>query len=268
MQRRPTMAFALHSPPSRPPLTLPFKSQKPISPLLNCSIAHLSLAGVPTTGHGSRPLVLTAVSPASEVADVEEKPENFPPTSSYKDPEGISNQDLENNVLLLKQAAKTRMVPAADVLSAISAIKKAKVDSSSFLETLGGSKSPGRTWMLIFTAQSRLDKGSYFPVTAVQRFDATAKRIENGIYLGPIGSLTFEGKFSWKKKMLAFMFEYLRIKVGSLGPFEISLGKQEREPTSKDPFFIWFYIDNEIAVAQGRGGGFAFWCRCRHVANS
>lgn len=56
-------------------------------------------------------------------------------------------------MLLLKQAAKTRMVPTVDILSAISAIKKAKVASSLFLETLGGSKSPGRTWMLIFTAQ-------------------------------------------------------------------------------------------------------------------
>lgn len=39
--------------------------------------------------------------------------------------------------------------------------------------------------------------------------------------------------------------------------------KEEKEPSTKDPFFIWFYIDEEIAVAQGRGGGTAFWCRCR-----
>ncbi|XP_020574130.1 uncharacterized protein LOC110020385 [Phalaenopsis equestris] len=118
-------------------------------------------------------------------------------------------------------------------------------------------------------SRSQLDKGSYFPLTAVQRFDAAAKIIENGIYLGPIGCLTFEGKFSWKKNMLAFLFECLRIKVGPCGPLEISLGKQEREPTTaKDPFFIWFYIDDEIAVAQGRGGGFAFWCRCRRVDKS
>lgn len=86
------------------------------------------------------------------------------------------------------------------------------------------------------------------------------------MYLGPIGSLTFEGRFSWKKKILAFVFECIRIKVGPFGPLEISLGKKEEsEPSTKDPFFIWFYIDEEIAVAQGRGGGTAFWCRCRHV---
>ncbi|MQL89624.1 hypothetical protein Taro_022207 [Colocasia esculenta] len=80
---------------------------------------------------------------------------------------------VEEWVGVLKNAAKTRRVPAAEVLAALAAIKKAKVDPSTFLDTLGGSESPGRTWMLIFTAQGRLEKGSYFPVTAIQRFDAT-----------------------------------------------------------------------------------------------
>lgn len=73
---------------------------------------------------------------------------------------------------MLKEAAKTRKVPASEVLSALSKIKKAKLDTSTFFETLGGTESPGRTWMLIFTAKGRLEKGQYFPVTAVQRFDA------------------------------------------------------------------------------------------------
>lgn len=54
---------------------------------------------------------------------------------------------------ILKNAAKTRRVAAKEVLSALSVIKKAKIDPSSFLNTLGGTASPGRTWMLIFTAQ-------------------------------------------------------------------------------------------------------------------
>ena len=54
---------------------------------------------------------------------------------------------------VLKNAAKTRQVPKEEVLSAFSVIEKAKLDPSGFLNTLGGSKSPGRTWMLIFTAQ-------------------------------------------------------------------------------------------------------------------
>ncbi|XP_072980505.1 uncharacterized protein [Typha angustifolia] len=172
---------------------------------------------------------------------------------------------VAESVGVLKAAAKTRKVPAAEVLSALAVIKKYRVDPSSFFETLGGSESPGRTWMLIFTAKGRLEKGQYFPVTAVQRFDAAANRIENGIYLGPIGCLTFEGRLSWKNRILAFIFECIRIKVGPFGPLQIGLKAEDREPSNKDPFFVWFYVDEELAVAQGRGGGIAFWCRCRRA---
>ena len=58
---------------------------------------------------------------------------------------------------MLKEAAKTRKVPAQEVLSALSNIKKAKLDTSRFFETLGGTESPGRTWMLIFTAKVRIE---------------------------------------------------------------------------------------------------------------
>ncbi|KAK9107042.1 hypothetical protein Syun_023053 [Stephania yunnanensis] len=176
------------------------------------------------------------------------------------------NKGFEESVSVLKNAAKTRRVAKDEVLSALAVIKKAKLDPSGFLGTLGGSESPGRTWMLVFTAKKRLESGGYFPITAVQRFDAVATRIENGVYMGPIGSLTFEGRFSWKKRILAFIFECIRIKIGPFDPLQIGLGqKGEREPSTKDPFFIWFYVDEEIAVAEGRSGGTAFWCRCRRV---
>lgn len=54
---------------------------------------------------------------------------------------------------MLKKAAKSRRVAAEEILSAFSVIENAKIDPSGFLDTLGGSKSPGRTWMLIFTAE-------------------------------------------------------------------------------------------------------------------
>ncbi|KAJ0106707.1 hypothetical protein Patl1_19714 [Pistacia atlantica] len=180
-----------------------------------------------------------------------------------------SDSEVEESVKVLKKAAKTRKVSVEEVLSALSVIEKSKLDPSGFLETLGGTESPGRTWMLIFTAEKQLKGGRYFPLTAVQRFDAAGKRIENGVYLGPLGCLTFEGRFSWKKRILAFIFECIRIKIGNLKPLEISLGqKNDREPGNKDPFFIWFYIDEEIAVARGRSGGTAFWCRCHRVNTS
>lgn len=54
---------------------------------------------------------------------------------------------------VLKNAAKTRKVAAEEVLSALSVIEKAKIDPSGFFDILGGKESPGRTWMLIFTAK-------------------------------------------------------------------------------------------------------------------
>lgn len=54
---------------------------------------------------------------------------------------------------MLKNAAKTRKVGAQEVLSAMSLLEKAKLDPSEFLRTLGGSESPGSTWMLIFAAE-------------------------------------------------------------------------------------------------------------------
>ncbi|XVE56898.1 hypothetical protein DITRI_Ditri04bG0047500 [Diplodiscus trichospermus] len=187
-----------------------------------------------------------------------------------KDPflvqEQMPNEEVEESVKVLKNAAKTRKVPAEEVLTAFSVIENAKINPSGFLETLGGSDSPGRTWMLIFTAEKQLKGGRYFPLTAVQRFDAAARRIENGVFLGPIGFLTFEGRFSWKNRILSFIFERIRVKIGPFNPLEIGLGqKEDREPNTKDPFFIWFYIDEEIAVARGRSGGTAFWCRCLRV---
>ncbi|KAI3833046.1 hypothetical protein MKX03_021324 [Papaver bracteatum] len=179
-----------------------------------------------------------------------------------------ATKEVEESIKVLKKAAKTRKVAKEEVLAALGVIKKANkdIDPSNFLDTLGGTQSPGNTWMLIFTSKDKIKKGSYFPITAVQRFDAAGKMIENGVYLGPLGCLTFEGKFSWKKRILAFTFELLKIKIGPLPPLKINLGTQDdKEPSTKDPFFIWFYVDEEIAVAQGRGGGTAFWCRCHRV---
>ncbi|KAL1813689.1 hypothetical protein ACET3Z_014702 [Daucus carota] len=178
----------------------------------------------------------------------------------------VNSREVGRSVEVLKTAAKTRKVAAEEILSAFKILEKAKLDPSGFLDTLGGTESPGRTWMLIFTAEKQLNGGKYFPITAIQRFDAVGKRIENGVYLGPLGWLTFEGRLSWKKRILAFMFEHFRIKIGPFNPFDINIkGEDESEPSTKNPFFIWFYIDEEIAVARGRSGGTAFWCRCRRV---
>ncbi|CAI7821752.1 unnamed protein product [Closterium sp. NIES-53] len=54
-----------------------------------------------------------------------------------------------------------------------------------------------------------------------------------------------------------------------VGTWQWGIGKEEdkgRVPGegkagSKDPFFTWFYVDDRIAAARGRGGGAAFWVR-------
>lgn len=128
---------------------------------------------------------------------------------------------------MLKYAAKTRKVPQEEILNAFSMIEKSKLDPSGFLETLGGTKSPGRTWMLIFTAQvmiklicnkvvvvidihylvcshfvsfvcqyddrqKKLDRGTYFPITAVQRFDAAVSFLTIYLSLFALVWITFD----------------------------------------------------------------------------
>ncbi|MCO5557921.1 hypothetical protein L7F22_011494 [Adiantum nelumboides] len=185
--------------------------------------------------------------------------------------------DLNESIALLKKAAKTRKVAGEELIGALCTIEEAKFDPSSFLATIGGSTdAPGpRTWMLVFTADKQSKKGgsgkgSYVPITAVQKFDATNMTIENGVYLGPLGFLTFSGRFSWNNRILAFLFDTLNIKLGILGPFKFNIEKKEdkgRSPTNKDPFFVWHYADDEIIAARGRGGGLALWCRCKQVVS-
>ncbi|KAJ7530646.1 hypothetical protein O6H91_14G012500 [Diphasiastrum complanatum] len=108
---------------------------------------------------------------------------------------------VKKSISILKLAGKTRKVPPAEVLGAIRSLEKAKLDPSNFLETIGGTESPGRTWLLVFVASVKQVReamkgapggGRYFPITAVQRFDAATMTIENGIYLGPLGFLSFQ----------------------------------------------------------------------------
>ncbi|KAL3641311.1 hypothetical protein CASFOL_016279 [Castilleja foliolosa] len=69
--------------------------------------------------------------------------------------------EVEECVKVLKNAAKTRKVPADEILKAFSVVEKAKlVDPSPFLETLCG---------------------KYFPITAVQR--------ERGLRMGCISGI-------------------------------------------------------------------------------
>ncbi len=105
--------------------------------------------------------------------------------------------------------------------------------------------------------------GKYFPLTAVQRWDATIGQIENGIFLGHVAALTFSGPYAMKGKKLSFDFDTLKLK---LGPWTLPINLKKKitdytSPPPKDPFFLFFYVSDDVIAARGRGGGIAFWAR-------
>ncbi|KAG6548626.1 hypothetical protein Mapa_009780 [Marchantia paleacea] len=185
-----------------------------------------------------------------------------------------ASEDVVRSVELLKTAARTRKVPASEICASFRTLEKAKLDRSNYASIIGGTESPGRTWMLVFTVNKDVYNnkaeggGSFFPVTAVQNFDTAAQRLENGIYLRQLGNLTFSGKLKFEKRKLSFFVNFLNLTVGQYGPLRIKLGGKGDDgvPDKDDPFFIWYYADDDIIVAKGRGGGVAYWCRCSNAA--
>jgi len=173
--------------------------------------------------------------------------------------------------------------PPEAVFAAMRALEQGGARPDEFLAKLGGTRSPGRRWRLVFTTgtkdvQAALKGlagadlpgkgGSYFPIPAAQRFDAQAGEIENGVFFGALAALTFRGPFRWRgKRALDFDFYSLGLR---LGPFrteiDISKGKsgkgyEQFDPVKGGPSFAWAYVDDDIAVARGRGGGLAIWRR-------
>ena len=65
------------------------------------------------------------------------------------------------------------------------------------------------------------------------------------------------------QKKLEFTFDKIRVKLGplQLGPFDVDVSKKSSDKAPKLPFFIFFYADDEIACAQGKGGGLALWTK-------
>eukprot|EP00873_Tetraselmis_striata_P022378 jgi/Tetstr1/442642/TSEL_030737.t1 len=126
--------------------------------------------------------------------------------------------------------------------------------------------------------------GAYFPLKAVQTFDAEARRLRNRVYLGPL-SLYFDGGFVFYDdiKMLEFVFERVTLETGLFQPLSFKIGddawasaKQAEQAASggrgnigaakegrrgANPFFKFFLADAECCVARGRGGGLAMWKR-------
>lgn len=135
---------------------------------------------------------------------------------------------------MLKSAARVAggsRPSGRDVFEAMRAVEGAKLlpKGDEWRELLAGGGSPGKRWRLVFTADTKAvqramrggaGSGSYFPITAVQRWDLETSEIENGIFLGHVAAMTFKGPFSMKPgaKILAFDFTSLTFKVGPFRP--------------------------------------------------
>jgi hypothetical protein len=65
----------------------------------------------------------------------------------------VDNDAVKKSVELLKTAAKTRKVEALEIRKAFRVLEKAKIDPANFPSAIGGTKSPGRTWLLVFVSR-------------------------------------------------------------------------------------------------------------------
>lgn len=198
--------------------------------------------------------------------------------------ETVKASEPSKYVSCLKQAALSRQVPPQRVFEALVGLERSSKQQGnintpdvvgSWNQVIGGVTPPGRRWQLVFTSGTKQvqralknnngsGSGQYFPLTAVQRWDAASGEIENGVYLGHIASLTFSGPYALKSKRLSFDFDTLHLKIGPLKldiPLKDKIDPAKYVASSKDPFFIFFYADEEIIAARGRSGGVAFWKR-------
>ena len=136
----------------------------------------------------------------------------------------------------------------------------------------------------------RLKDGLYVDrlVCAVQRFDATCDENENGFF-GDWGRFTVNGPFKWPapelgRTICAFQPTHAKLNLGAMAwefpmppvPVEVSAGGSdggggmsgsvqplpfEEVPVTKLPFFKFLWVDDTVAVAQGRSGSVAMWRR-------
>lgn len=128
-------------------------------------------------------------------------------------------------------------------------------------------------WRLVFIADQESSlpwKTLFFPLRAHQTFTGTDEsgEFDNGVFL--LGkSLFFRviGPFRWVARGNRLEFSVDRLKLGA-GPWEFVQDGLDKDGyslegrTSKDlPFFTFFCIRDDIAVARGRSGGLALYAR-------
>ena len=198
-----------------------------------------------------------------------------------------SDTEIQEAKALLVRAAETKLENPDRVLDALESLeknckKKHKEDPAAFSKDIMDNISG--EWRLIFTTGTKErqkksgGKVNYFPLKAIQKFDATVepKVIENGIYAWNLPLLRFSGDFDFdeRKRKLEFDFDLIEI----LGLIKIKLGRKDvakigaqtglgsannekLADNGRRAFFDWISADENIATARGGGGGLALWKR-------
>ncbi|KAL7443034.1 hypothetical protein ACHAXM_008768 [Skeletonema potamos] len=221
------------------------------------------------------------------------QPQSFPQTrrsSSFflaSTATATTDSEIQDAKALLRRAAETKLENPDRVLDALECLeknckKKFKEDPAAFskdiMDNITGE------WRLIFTTgtKERQQKSggrvNYFPLKALQKFDATVepKVIENGIYAWDLPLLRFSGDFDFdeRRRKLEFDFDLIEI----LGLIKIKLGRKDvakigastglgsannekLADSGRRAFFDWISADESIATARGGGGGLALWKR-------
>jgi len=200
-----------------------------------------------------------------------------------------TNNDYDDQIAshktFLRKASITKCEDPEQVLNSLESLEKLmrekrKIEgegvAQEVLDNLTGE------WRLVFTTgtkktQERSGKINYFPLKAIQAFDATKDPmfIENAIYAGDFALIKFKGDFEFNLKRCKVEFNFDQITI--LG-FTINLQKGEaakigastglgsesnvkNAEKGKKAFFNWISADDDIATARGGGGGIALWTR-------
>jgi hypothetical protein len=169
-------------------------------------------------------------------------------------------------------SADAACVPPPAVCAAMRALEKAKLSADGLSVALAGEGAAPRRWRLVFTStskdvQSAQGGGRYFPVTAVQSWDAANGRIVNGVYIGHLAALQFSGPCRLSGKRMEFDFDALSLKLlGGVARFRLkpaghALPAGGTKEAAKLPFFLFAQADDATVVARGRSGGVALWAR-------
>ena len=234
---------------------------------------------------------VAAIQPQRTTTDRHRHPPANPPTPTHTHTHTHTHAGVtpEAAVATIKRgAAAPGSVPAPAMLSAMLALEKAKLDPSGWLSAI---EAPRARWRLVFTADSKQVQaaakrqpnkgGIFFPLTAAQKFDASRANFENGVFLGQVASLTFDGPYAMAGRQLSF--DVHRMNLG-VGPWRWSISLKKGAPDSiaavpeaerkKLPFFLYAYADGERGRERGdftqwggecNSGGFARGVACGFV---